>query len=336
MTEMLHHLLQIHFANKAFVFPIILILLFVLFRKRESSGSTSLGYPSFKGMKGAPRSLRLRLRKPVLASLKTVFFLSLSIAALRPQQIALDSDEARLSSLVFAVDISKSMSSEDFSSAGGFKSRIEGVKEVLESLIKGSRNEQIALISFASSVNLNSPLSSDLVFVSRAVESLDVGQAGEKTAIGDAIVQALKRLKDVQSKARAIVLLSDGVNTTGIVSPRIATEAARKLNLSIYTIGIGGQRDPAFVSEDNEGSQEFDEILLKSIAASTGGEYFTTANIEDLRAILNKISNDQQNLVKTSEHFTVMKELSSFFSCIALVSMLSWQILSLSYFRKVP
>lgn len=230
----------------------------------------------------APRR-RWRL---VLASL---IWLGLLLAASRPQWLG-DTLEVPVSGrdLMLAIDLSGSMQIEDFSLRGQTVDRLTATKAVASEFIHHREGDRVGLILFGRNAYLQAPLTFDRSTVNTLLQESAIGLAGQETAIGDAIGLAIKRLKDQQKDSRVLVLLTDGANTAGEVSPRKAAELAAREGLKIYTIGIGADemvRNTFFGAQRVNPSADLDEKTLTAIAQQTGGRYFRARNTDELEKI---------------------------------------------------
>lgn len=197
--------------------------------------------------------------------------------------------------LVLAVDLSGSMKTADFVLEGKTVDRLTALKSVAVEFIRRRQGDRLGLILFADQAYVQTPLTFDRQTVEQLLNEAVLGLAGEKTAIGDAIGLAVKRLKDVQTDKRILILLTDGANTAGQVSPLKAAELAASKGLRIYTIGIGADEMTVgsfFFKRTVNPSADLDEKSLRAIAEKTGGRYFRardTAELEQIYEMLDKL-----------------------------------------------
>ena len=191
--------------------------------------------------------------------------------------------------LMLAVDISGSMATEDMEIDGDYVERLAVVKAVIANFAKARVGDRIGLVLFGTNAYLQAPLTFDVKSVNRLLIEAPVGIAGGKTAIGDAIGLAVKRLRLRFQDEKVLILLTDGANNVGEVEPRIAAELAARDNIRIYTIGVGADemRMPGLLGRisgrTTNPSADLDEETLQSIADSTGGRYFRA---KDPRALI--------------------------------------------------
>jgi Ca-activated chloride channel family protein len=190
--------------------------------------------------------------------------------------------------LMLAVDISGSMKIDDMIMDGKQVERITLVKKVVNEFVERRTGDRVGLLLFGTEAYLQVPLTFDRKTVKTLFNEAQLGFAGEKTSIGDAIGLAVKRLKERPDDSRVLILLTDGMNTAGKVEPVQAAQLAAQTNVKIYTIGVGADemivRD-FFGSRRINPSAELDEETLQEIADLTGGKYFRARDPEELEKI---------------------------------------------------
>lgn len=222
-------------------------------------------------------------------ALAALGWLLLVAAAARPQWLG-EPIEQTVSGrdLMLAVDLSGSMDIEDFVVNREVSNRLEAVKRVATAFIERRTGDRVGLILFGEQAYLQVPLTFDRKTVENLLNEAAIGLAGDKTAIGDAIGLAIKRLRDNPADQRVLILLSDGANTAGQVQPLQAAELAAREGLKIYTIGVGADemivRD-FFGTRRVNPSEDLDEAAMTAIAEKTGGRYFRARNTEELDQI---------------------------------------------------
>ena len=317
----------------ALLLPILCLGILFLRNKKETP---SFRFPSLKGLASIPTSLRQRYREPILHVLLITFICAIGIAASRPQLIVRTDIQASARNLILAVDVSKSMATRDIVSPDGPILRIDAVRDAIRSFLTKRSEDRVGLIVFGSDVFLKTPLTLDHDTLLEAVSELQIGMAGEKTSIGDAIAQSLKRIKDLPARTRSIILFTDGLNTAGNIDPIRAAQMAAKLGVRIFTVGIGqsNQRTQAF-DEKNEKTEEFDEYVLKEISAISGGIYSNAASLLEVQKVQQRIG----EIEKESRVVPNKPVLIEFFFPLTVIALFSFTlllILSTSYFRKLP
>lgn len=245
----------------------------------------------------------------VLAALS---WLLLVIAAARPQWLG-DPIEQAVSGrdLMLAVDLSGSMEEQDFILNNKTVDRLTATKQVASEFIDRRLGDRIGLILFGTKAYLQTPLTFDRKTVNTLLNESAIGLAGDNTAIGDAIGLAVKRLQNQPANSRVLILMTDGANTAGEVTPLKAAELAAENHLKIYTIGIGADEMLVrnfFGTHKVNPSQDLDEKTLTAIAEKTGGVYFRARNTEDLNKIYTLL--DQLEPVeKDKQYFRPVQEL---------------------------
>ncbi|MGD0615154.1 MAG: VWA domain-containing protein [Verrucomicrobiota bacterium] len=218
--------------------------------------------------------------------------------------------------IVVALDMSGSMASEDFEVGNGRVSRIEMAKTVLKKFIDKRPNDRIGLVVFASQAYIAAPPTLDHDFLLQQIDRLELGRIDpNQTAIGSALAAAVNRLRELKSKSRIVILMTDGENNAGKIAPLTAAEAARALGVRVYTIGVGMQGKapmPVFFGGRKVGYQwepvDIDEDTLTKIAAATGAKYYRADNTEKFQAIYAEIDGLEKSEAEIKK-FTQFQEL---------------------------
>lgn len=190
--------------------------------------------------------------------------------------------------LMMAVDLSGSMQEQDFILNRRVVDRLVATKAVAGEFISKRVGDRIGLVLFGDQAYLQAPLTFDRHTVLQLLKESEIGLAGERTAIGDAIGLALKRLQNSPEKNRVLILMTDGANTAGSVSPLEAADMAAAAGLKIYTVGIGSESDAArslFGFQLMNPNADLDERSLRAIAEKTGGQYFRARDTEEFHKI---------------------------------------------------
>jgi len=213
-------------------------------------------------------------------------WLCLLAAAARPQWVGPPQAQQRSGrALMLAVDLSGSMRTDDMQLGGRSVSRFGAVEAIAGDFISRRGGDELGLILFGSRAYLVTPLTYDLGAVRAQLQGAAVGLAGTETAIGDAIAVAVKRLANLPAQARVVVLLTDGVNNAGNITPLDAANAAKAAGVRVYTIGIGATEmsiPDLFGTRTVNPSADLDEGMLRTIAGQTGGRYFRATDAEQL------------------------------------------------------
>ncbi|MFT5084082.1 MAG: Ca-activated chloride channel family protein [Lentisphaeria bacterium] len=267
-----------------------------------------------------------------------LLWLMLVSAAVKPMWVGDPVDlPASGRDLLVAVDISGSMETADMVIEDNQIPRILIVKYVVGEFVKRRESDRIGLILFGTNAYLQSPLTFDRTTVDTLLQEAQLGFAGEKTAIGDAIGLAIKRLKDRPESQRVLILLTDGANTAGEVAPRQAADLAKQAGVKIYTIGVGAEemkvRTGLFNNFERKvnPSADLDEETLTYIAKSTDGKYFRARNPAELESIY-KLLDTLEPIEQ--EHEVYRPRSSLFYWPLALALLTSFVIALLSMYRK--
>lgn len=252
----------------------------------RASRAGALKVPFFGEMQAAglvsSSARRARIGRLLLLSL---IWLLLVAAAARPAYVGRPvplPQQGR--DLMLAVDLSGSMARKDFAQDGRPTDRLSIVKAVADAFIDSRRGDRIGLILFSSRAYVQAPLTFDRTVVRNLLASSAIGLTGQETAIGDAIGLAVKTLRTRPVDQRLLILLTDGANTSGVLEPLSAAEAAKQEQVRIYTIGVGADQMGAGQRVVNP-SADLDEGTLAQIAEMTGGRYFRARDSEGLARI---------------------------------------------------
>lgn len=245
--------------------------------------------------------------------LAIIAWVLLVLACTRPQWLGEPIEQAVSGrDLMLAVDLSGSMEEQDFFINKKQVDRLAAAKYVAGDFIERRVGDRIGLILFGDQAYLQTPLTFDRRTVMTLLDESAIGLAGDNTAIGDAIGLAVKRLKNQQADSRVLILMTDGANTAGEVSPLKAAELAAANRLKIYTIGIGADEmivRSFFGAHKVNPSRDLDEKTLIAIAQSTGGRYFRARNADELSYIymlldkLEPVEKDKQYFRPQTELF---------------------------------
>lgn len=297
-------------------------------------------FPSFLYLAPQSISWRTRLRKPTLAILGTTALACMTIAAARPQRIHVLDDQSQARNLMLSLDLSKSMLTRDFVVGSTRISRMQGVKAVVRDFLAKRLDDRIGIVVFGSQAFLQSPLTRDNALLEQLLGALDVGLAGDGTAIGDGLGLAVKRIRDLPAASKAVILLTDGVSNAGQINPIQAAKVARDLDIRVYTIGIGSNES---VSESVGGliprtvqrPAEFDEKTLRQIAELTHAKYFSAADATALERVYSEI--DQLETSNKIEHNKIqVEELYGNWAIAAICVFALTLIIGRTIFLKVP
>jgi Ca-activated chloride channel family protein len=273
----------------------------------SSKDAATLRMPNVKGVL-VKKSFISRL-KPLLYVLRilAIGFVILALARPRDVSVSKRTKTNRGIDIVMAIDVSASMLARDLK-----PNRLEALKEVAIKFIDRRPNDRIGIVVYAGESFTQTPITSDKSIVKRTIFELRWGQLEGGTAIGMGLGSAVNRLKDSQAKSKVIILLTDGVNNSGNIDPRTATELAKGLGIKVYTIGIGtnGLADFPWSKDPRTGvlnfrkqQVEIDEALLKEIAAETEGKYFRATNNTKLKEIYDEIDKLEKTKIEEFKYY---------------------------------
>lgn len=262
-------------------------LLFRLLPAKKSGEQSALLVPQLTS------GLSLNARKDGSKFWRLLFaalvWILLVTASARPQLLGEPvSIPAEGRDLMLAVDLSGSMKVDDMTVNGRQVNRLEMIKYVLSDFVQRRIGDRLGLILFADTAYLQTPLTYDRDTVEQMLNETVIGLVGEQTAIGDAVGLAIKRFKQKDESNRVLVLLTDGQNTAGNITPAQAKELALSEDIKIYTIGVGAEQMVVrglFGNRRVNPSQDLDESMLSDLARSTGGQYFRAKDTQSLQQI---------------------------------------------------
>ncbi len=302
-----------NWAPIIFAHPWILLGLLLLpvlaFLKGARGAAAAVKFSSLQPFHGLGRPRRARAGWFLLSLLlgALAFFI---VALARPQQAkTINHVEASGIDIILALDVSRSMLAEDFTIGMQRANRLQAVKQVTEKFIDGRPNDRIGIVAFAGQPYLVSPLTLNHDWLLKNLERLRIGMVEDGTAIGSAIASAANRLKDQkESKSKIMVLLTDGDNNAGRVTPVTAAEAARALGIKIYTIVAGSRGYAPVPLQDVFGRTvyrqvlvEVDEASMKQIASIGGGQFFRATDSRSLEQIFEEIDKLEKTKIEMSE-----------------------------------
>ena len=288
-------------------------------------------FSSSKALKGLPKSWRVRMQ-PVIPVFYTLGLTCLIVALSRPQ-LGLEDSLVRTEAvdIILLMDLSKSMDTQDFQKYGRRMSRLEASKEVITRFLENRPNDRIGMVAFATVPYAIAPLTLDHGWLTQRMEGLHTGMLdGNRTAIGDGIASAINRLRESEAKSKVIILLTDGANNAGTLSPENAASAAEALGIKIYTIGAGGARNGFFMQR-----QEVDEEALQKIADTTLAKFYRAKNLETLESVYEEIDLLEKTEIEV-ERFTRFEETSKGWIIAGVLFLALEQLLGLSRMGRLP
>jgi Ca-activated chloride channel family protein len=311
-----------------------------------------------QGKRGQPPAFiysSVQLLRPVLnvsrsragAFLAALRWLSLALLIIALSQPRLTHSETKVNAsgvdIAVAFDVSGSMASEDFEVGRSRLSRFEMAKKVLTQFVEKRPSDRIGLVVFATLAYISAPPTLDHDFLLQNIERLELGMIDNAhTAIGSGLSAAVNRLRDLPSKSRIVILMTDGQNNAGKIEPLTAAEAARALKVKVYTIGVGmrGMAPmPVYWGKQKVGYRQepvdIDEDTLQKISNLTGGKYYRADNakkFEEIYAEIDRLEKTEAEVRKYAHH----RELFGWVIASGLGLLMLELVLSQTVFRRLP
>ena len=315
-----------------------LIIPYLLWKRKEQ---LAISYSSLEILQNI-RAIQVGFLSAIPLALR-IFAISLFIIALaRPQEGYKRTEILSMGvDIMLALDTSGSMQALDFIKNEKRDTRLAMVKDVVSKFIENRTNDRMGMVIFGSEAYTQCPLTLDQNILQSFLSKLDIGMAGDSTAIGSAVGIAVKRLKDLKSDSKLIILLTDGRNNAGNLAPLQAAQTAKAFGIKIHTIGVGTRGKAPFLVNSIFGQRyvyqevDIDEVTLKEIAKITGGQYFRATDLESLESIYKQIDKMEKSEVKVFDH-SEYTELFHYFLIPAILFLLFEIILSNTLLRRLP
>ena len=330
------------FANKEYLFLLLLIIpyliWYVMYRKKSEP---TLRMSDTFAFNYAPKSWRVRLM-PLQLLLRIVTFTLIVIVLARPQTSnSWKNKSVEGIDIMLAIDVSTSMLAEDLK-----PNRIEAAKAVASEFIIGRPNDNIGLSIFAGEAFTQCPMTTDHASLLNLLQNVrtDIAARGlisDGTAIGMGLANAVTRLKGSKAKSKVVILLTDGSNNMGDISPMTAAEIAQSLGIRVYTIGVGTNKVAPYPMPVAGGVQyvnmpvEIDTKMLADIAASTEGDFYRATNTAELKNIykeIDRLEKSKLNVKKFSKRYEAYQP----FALAAAIALLLEILLRITVFRRIP
>lgn len=336
------------FANREYLFLLLLILpyiiWYVLFRKKKEPTIRMADTFAFQY---ASRSWKVILM-PIQLVLRILAFTFLVIALARPQtHDNMQNESIEGIDIMLAMDVSTSMLAEDLrDDSHHIQNRIEAAKNVAAEFISGRPNDNIGLTIFAGEAFTQCPMTIDHASLLSLLQNVrtDIAARGlieDGTAIGMGLANAVGRLKDSKAKSKVVILLTDGSNNRGDLSPMTSAEIAKSLGIRVYTVGVGSNgtaRYPLNVGGRVQYIQmpvEIDTQTLTDIAKTTNGQFYRAKNAEELRQIYHEIDKLEKSKIEVQKYSRRYEDYQRY--ALAAVAFLLLEILlRITIFRRIP
>ena len=269
--------------------------------------------------------------------LRIVALSMIIVAIARPRSSTqMDKIDTEGIDIVLAMDVSTSMLARDFT-----PDRISAAKDIAIEFISQRPSDRMGIVVFAGESYTQCPLTTDRATLINLMKEIETGVIDDGTAIGNGLAVAVARMQGSDAKSRVVILLTDGVNNCGEITPQNAADIAKTYGVRVYTIGVGANGTAPYPVITPWGVEmqnvevEIDEDLLRNIAETTGGRYFRATDNTKLSEIYSEI-NKMEKARTTIDSFPVYKELYGRFGLVALICLLLEALLSLTFFRKLP
>ena len=330
------------FANKEYLFLLLLIIpyliWYVMFRKKSEP---TLRMSDTFAFNYAPKSWRVKLM-PLQLLLRIVTFTLIVIVLARPQTSnSWKNKSVEGIDIMLAIDVSTSMLAEDLK-----PNRIEAAKAVASEFIIGRPNDNIGLSIFAGEAFTQCPMTTDHASLLNLLQNVrtDIAARGlisDGTAIGMGLANAVTRLKGSKAKSKVVILLTDGSNNMGDISPMTAAEIAQSLGIRVYTIGVGTNKVAPYPMPVAGGVQyvnmpvEIDTKMLADIAAATEGDFYRATNTAELKNIykeIDRLEKSKLNVKKFSKRYEAYQP----FAFAAAIALLLEILLRITVSRRIP
>ena len=330
------------FANKEYLFLLLLVIPYLLWylMYRKKSEPTMRVADTF-AYRFAPKSWKVRLM-PLQMLLRVVAFVMLIIVLARPQtQNSWKNKTVEGIDIMLAIDVSTSMLAEDLK-----PNRLEAAKQVAAEFISGRPDDNIGLTIFAGEAFTQCPMTTDHSSLLNLLQNVrtDIAARGliqDGTAIGMGLASAVRRLKDSKAKSKVVILLTDGSNNMGDLSPMTSAEIAKSLGIRVYTIGVGTNKVAPYPMPVAGGVQyvnvpvEIDTRTLSDIAATTNADFYRATNTGELHEIYKEIDKLEKSKLSVTQ-FSKRYDAYQPFAAAAALALLLELLLRITVFRRIP
>jgi Ca-activated chloride channel family protein len=327
---------HLSFAHPLY-FGLLLLIPFIIWwqQRTKAKDNPAVRLTTLAGIAGVKPTWRVRFR-PVLFVLRVLALASLSIALARPQSSnTTENIDSEGVDIVLSIDVSGSMLAEDFQ-----PNRIEAAKKVAMQFVDARPTDRLGLVIFSGESFTQCPITIDHNVLKEQLSQIKSGVLQDGTAIGMGLATGVDRLRYAKGKSRVLILLTDGVNNTGLIDPMTALEIAKSYKVRVYTIGVGSMGQAPYPVQTPFGIQkqmmpvQIDEPLLKKISVETGGKYYRATNNTSLASIYKDIDKLEKTKVEISsyKHYA---ELFFPFALLAIICLVLEMVLRYTVFRSI-
>ncbi|MEI8279660.1 MAG: VWA domain-containing protein [Bacteroidota bacterium] len=327
---------HISFAQPFFFVLLLLIPVMIWWQNRKTAADDpAMRLSTLGGLKAVAPSFKVRMR-PILFVLRILALVFLVVALARPRSSnTTETTDSEGIDIVLGIDVSGSMLAEDFK-----PNRIEAAKRVAIDFVDKRASDRIGLVIFSGESFTQCPITIDHNVLKEQITQVKSGMLVDGTAIGMGLATCVDRLRNATGKSRVIILLTDGVNNTGLIDPSTALEIAKAYKTRVYTIGVGTLGRAPYPVQTPLGTQtqmmdvQIDEALLKKIAVETGGTYYRATNTSSLSSIYKEIDRLEKTKVEinTYQHYT---DLYFPFALIALICLSLEMLLRYTVYKSL-
>lgn len=330
------------FANKEYLFLLFLLIPYLIWylMYRKKSEPTMRISDAF-AFRYAPKSWKVRLM-PALLALRMITIIMIVIVLARPQtQNSWKNKSVEGIDIMLAMDVSTSMLAEDLK-----PNRLEAAKQVAAEFISGRPDDNIGLSIFAGEAFTQCPMTTDHRSLLSLLQNVrtDIAQRGlieDGTAIGMGLANSVSRLKNSKAKSKVVILLTDGSNNRGDISPMTSAEIAKSIGIRVYTVGVGTNKVAPYPMPVAGGVQyvnipvEIDNETLRSIAKATDGDFYRATNTKELHQIYKEIDQLEKSKLNVKQ-FSKKYDAYQPFALTALLSLLLEILLRITVLRRIP
>lgn len=318
---------KISFLNPGFLYLLFLLIPVIFwYVLKNKTGRAGMRISALEGFENAPYTYKHYLQH-IIFGFRVLAVALLIITLARPQSVDKWEDISTEGiDIVMSMDISSSMLARDFK-----PDRLEASKELATEFISGRNDDRIGLVVFSGESFTQCPLTTDHAVVINMMRDIETGMIEDGTAIGMGLATAVNRLKDSKAKSKVIILMTDGVNNMGDISPVTAADIAKTFNIRVYTIGVGSRGMAPYPVQTQYGLQyrdmkvEIDEEVLQDIAEITNGKYFRATDNNQLKLIYREIDKlekskiDVKEFRKKSEEYLILVIIAGVFLFIEVL-----------------
>ncbi|MGL5787167.1 MAG: vWA domain-containing protein [Bacteroidales bacterium] len=319
-----------------FILMVIPLAMIVWYIFRQSRAEATIQFSTTLGIDKIKPGLKVYLRH--LPFVFRVLAIMALIAALARPQTSNSWEKVSTEGIdiMLSMDISTSMLAADLK-----PNRLDAAKEVAAQFINGRPYDNIGMVIFAGESFTQVPLTTDHAVLLNMLQSVQPGLIDDGTAIGMGLANAVSRLNESKAKSKVVILMTDGSNNTGDISPAMAADIAQSFGIRVYTIGVGTNGMAPYPVQTPFGVQyqnvpvEIDETTLKQIASVTGGQYFRATDNQSLKQVYEQIDQLEKTKMQTNQ-YSKRHEQYKYFALLAFLLLLIEAVLRYTIYRKIP